>query len=160
MKFVRDCCQHFLLVIIFQLLTGATISFAQPAFNRGDTLRGTLSELRSCFDVNHYDLSVTIDSSSQIISGTNIITFKATEDFQQLQLDLFENMTVSQIQFENHPLARVRPRLHPAQLGAQPQHPAFDGHAHHVGDRSIPTRFEQHGDHIQVVLAASPDDAC
>ena len=108
MKFVRDCCQHFLLFIIIQLLTGATIVFAQPAFNRADTLRGTLSELRSCFDVNHYDLSVTIDLSSQSISGKNIITFKATEDFQLLQLDLFENMTVAQIQFENRPLAFTR----------------------------------------------------
>ena len=108
MKFVRDCCHQFLLAIILQLLTGATIGFAQPTFNRGDTLRGTLSELRTCFDVNHYDLSVIVDSSSQSINGTNIISFKATEDFQQMQLDLFENMTVAQIQFENRPLAFTR----------------------------------------------------
>ena len=101
MKFVRDCYQRILLGLCSIVLIGNASIFAQPAFNRGDTLRGTLSELRSCYDVNHYDLSLRIDTSYQSIKGRNIISFTATTDFQHMQLDLFKNMVVAKILFEN-----------------------------------------------------------
>jgi aminopeptidase N len=81
---------------------------AQPSFNRGDTLRGTLSELRACFDVVHYDLSISIDIDEKTIKGTNIITFQATSEFQRMQVDLFENMLVASISFENQPINFTR----------------------------------------------------
>jgi aminopeptidase N len=101
MKFVRDCYQRILLGLCSLVLIGNVSIFAQPAFNRGDTLRGTLSELRACYDVNHYDLSLRIDTSYQSIKGRNIISFTATTDFQYMQLDLFKNMVVAKILFEN-----------------------------------------------------------
>jgi aminopeptidase N len=108
MKIVRDCCQQFFLAIWSLLLIGNFTVYAQPAFNRGDTLRGTLSELRSCYDVNHYDLQLKIDTSYQSIKGTNVISFTATTDFQKMQVDLFKNMVVATIQFENQPVTFTR----------------------------------------------------
>jgi aminopeptidase N len=108
MNFVRDCCQQLFLAIIIQLLMCNINGFAQTEFNRGDTLRGSLSELRTCFDVTHYDLSMRIDTLSQSIHGTNIISFTATTDFQNMQLDLFNNMSVAKILFENQPVTFTR----------------------------------------------------
>jgi len=108
MNFVRDCCQQLVLAIILQLLMSSADCFAQPAYNRGDTLRGTLSELRTCFDVTHYDLAVHLDTSSQSIEGVNIISFTAITDFQNMQLDLFNNMKVAKILFENQSVAFKR----------------------------------------------------
>jgi aminopeptidase N len=82
--------------------------FAQPIFNRADTLRGTLSELRSCYDVKHYDLFLRIDTATQSIKGRNIISFTATADFQHMQVDLFRNMVVAKITFENQPVSFTR----------------------------------------------------
>jgi aminopeptidase N len=71
---------------------------------RRDTLRGTLSELRSCYDVTHYDLLVRIDTSYQSIWGENTITFRAERDFRVMQVDLFANMVVSKITFQGQTL--------------------------------------------------------
>jgi len=108
MKLLRDRYQTFLFALAVAVLLGKQDAQAQQQFNRGDTLRGTLSELRSCFDVNHYDLSIRIDTSYQSIKGSNIISFTATTDFQQMQLDLFKNMVVAKIIFENEPIEFTR----------------------------------------------------
>jgi len=111
MKFVRDCCQY----IATRMAVSIAISMLiQPAWsqdfllNRGDTLRGTLSELRSCYDVNHYDLWVRVDTSDQTIKGKNTISFEAITDFQKMQVDLFKNMEVASITFENRPINYTR----------------------------------------------------
>jgi aminopeptidase N len=76
--------------------------------NRADTLRGTLSHYRTCFDVKHYDLTVSLDTLSQTIWGENTITFLSVEDFTTLQIDLFDNMVVSNISCENQTLSYHR----------------------------------------------------
>ena len=108
MKIVRDQYQYLLPVLCLVAIITSLKTAAQQPFTRGDTLRGTLSELRSCFDVHHYDLSVRIDTSYQSIKGTNVISFTATTDFQRLQIDLFKNMVVSKIIFEGQPVAFTR----------------------------------------------------
>ncbi|HEX4849623.1 MAG TPA: hypothetical protein VFV08_02400, partial [Puia sp.] len=73
-------------------------------FTLADTLQGTLSSLRSCYDVGFYDLDVTVDPETKSIHGTNGIRFRANNDFSELQLDLFANMTISKIKFHNDTL--------------------------------------------------------
>ena len=111
MIFLRDSCQ---LILMRLALLIAVSQLFQPVrsqdamFNFGDTLRGTLSELRSCYDVNHYDLWVGIDTSHQSIQGKNTISFTAVNDFQRMQVDLFKNMEVAAITFENLPVDFTR----------------------------------------------------
>ena len=57
------------------LLTNTSLLYSQH-FNRGDTLRGFLSEYRSCYDVKFYDLKVTIDDLEKSIEqSSNTIHF-------------------------------------------------------------------------------------
>ena len=73
-------------------------------FTRADSLRGTLSPLRSCYDVNFYHLDLKVDIDKQFISGSNLIRFTATRDFNKLQVDLFDNFEIQQITFKGREL--------------------------------------------------------
>lgn len=88
------------LVLAFFLLSGLN-SFAQN-FTRADTLRGSLSEARSCFDVTFYHLDIRLDIENRALKGSNEIRFQATSSFDSLQIDLFENMVIDSIVFEGN----------------------------------------------------------
>ncbi|MDZ4844685.1 MAG: M1 family metallopeptidase [Chitinophagales bacterium] len=69
-----------------------------------DTLRGMLLESRACYDVGYYELTVKVHPDSQFIEGVNMMTLRATTDFTQLQFDLFENMQIKQVTFDDEVL--------------------------------------------------------
>ena len=51
-------------------------------YSKKDSLRGTLSDIRSCYDVIYYDLNISIDDVKESIGfSTNVIYFKALSDF-------------------------------------------------------------------------------
>jgi len=83
-------------ILLFLVLVIPTLGQAQK-FTLADTLRGTLSPIRSCFDVTYYDLHVSVDIEEKSISGVNHIHFKNKADFDSLQIDLFDNMTIDSI---------------------------------------------------------------
>ncbi|MES2544188.1 MAG: M1 family metallopeptidase [Bacteroidota bacterium] len=85
---------------IFLLLLTINLS-AQEATTRKDSLQGGLRFERTCFDVLHYNLNVKINPDEKSIVGYNEITFKAIENTNKIQLDLFENMTIDSVVF-NH----------------------------------------------------------
>lgn len=91
---------------ILLLLMVSALSFAQPLhkkglFSRADTLRGMLTPLRTCYDINFYHLDVKIDIDQKAISGSNEFVFTATQDFNQLQFDLFSNLKVDKVVYNN-----------------------------------------------------------
>ncbi len=77
-------------------------------FIRGDSLRASLNEFRSCFDVKYYDLSVTPNLKNHSISGTNQITMEAVKEFDRIQLDLFSNMFIDSIEYNENTLSFER----------------------------------------------------
>ena len=87
--------------IAFQILFSFGI-YAQ--FTRQDSLRGTLSPLRACYDVTFYDLKLKVIPTSQSIEGSNTIYYKSTADFKKMQVDLFANMQIINISQRNNPL--------------------------------------------------------
>ena len=87
--------------IAFQILFSFGI-YAQ--FTRQDSLRGTLSPLRACYDVTFYDLKLKVIPTSQSIEGSNTIYYKSTADFKKMQVDLFANMQIINISQRNKPL--------------------------------------------------------
>ena len=90
-----------IIFIAFQIL----FSFAIEAqFTRQDSLRGTLSPIRSCYDVTFYDLKLKVIPTSQSIEGSNTIYYKSTTDFKKMQVDLFANMQIVNIYQHNKPL--------------------------------------------------------
>ena len=82
-----------------------SFSALSQEFTYSDSLRGNLSEFRSCYDVFYYDLDVTVDDHQQkIINSYNNIHIKALSNFQTIQIDLFENLKIYSIQFEHKKL--------------------------------------------------------
>ncbi|MGI4729981.1 MAG: hypothetical protein ACRYGB_15515, partial [Janthinobacterium lividum] len=61
----------------------------KTTFTHADTLRGMLTPLRTCYDINYYHLDVKVDIEQKFISGSNEFRFTATQDFKKLQFDLF-----------------------------------------------------------------------
>jgi aminopeptidase N len=96
--------KFFLLILVF-------FGFQQinaQEFNRRDSLQGGLRPERTCFDVLRYDLNLTIEPEYKTVKGYNDITFKVIEKTQKIQLDLFENMVVDSIIFNEKKLQYKR----------------------------------------------------
>jgi aminopeptidase N len=88
-------------LLIIASAANAQLMQGKNQFSKADSLRGTLSPLRSCYDINYYHLAVKIDIDQKFISGTNEFQFKATQDFSKLQFDLFENLRVEKVVYKN-----------------------------------------------------------
>jgi aminopeptidase N len=78
---------------------------AQPQTNReptrGEILRGSLGPLRTCYDVTAYHLDVRIDPETKSLKGSNKIEFATVTNFEKMQVDLFSNMAVEKIIFDD-----------------------------------------------------------
>lgn len=73
---------------------------AKEIFTRADTLRGTLTPIRTCYDVKFYDLHITLNPDERELWGYNEISFDATSNFNQMQIDLFDFWKIDSIIFE------------------------------------------------------------
>ncbi|MBB5647325.1 M1 family metallopeptidase [Pedobacter cryoconitis] len=93
-------------LIVFTALFQANAQLLKEkhTFSRADTLRGMLTPLRTCYDINYYHLDVKVDIGSKSISGSNEFNFTATTDFKQLQFDLFSNLTIEKVVYKNQEL--------------------------------------------------------
>ena len=92
--------------VIYFLLISNYISAQE--FTRKDSLQGGFSFERMCFDVQRYDLNITINPDERSIVGYNDITFKTIKETKTIQLDLFENMQVDSIVYEHKKLEYKR----------------------------------------------------
>ncbi len=104
----------FVIGILFSVLFSPSLSIAygtngkDKTFTYCDTLRGGLRPERTCYDVTYYDLSVTIDTAKQYITGVNRIHYKAVETFDVMQIDLFSNMIIDRIEYNGQPVTYKR----------------------------------------------------
>jgi aminopeptidase N len=91
--------------IVLLLLINTQSGFAQllqekKTFTHADSLRGNLTLFRSSYDINYYHLDVKVDIDNKFISGSNVFRFTAMRDFDKLQFDLFENLTISKVIYQ------------------------------------------------------------
>lgn len=119
-EFIKDTEGHFIGVMTreggtleFLRVKDYDVSFAggfsRPnGFTRADTLRGTLTPERSCYDVNFYALDVEVFPYRKFIKGQNSIRFKAVESFDRMQIDLYENMKIEKIVYHGQELPYTR----------------------------------------------------
>lgn len=70
-------------------------------FNRADTLRGSLRVERTSYDVLSYGLDIKLNPDKRYIEGYNEIKFKVIEPTSTIQIDLFKNMAVDSIVYNN-----------------------------------------------------------
>ncbi|WP_240410341.1 M1 family metallopeptidase [Hymenobacter oligotrophus] len=94
----------FLAVLALPHLGAAQLMQPKPAFTRADSLRGSLTPPRSCYDVQYYHLDVKLDVAKRYISGSNLFRFAATQDFTRLQFDLFANLKVDRVVYRGQEL--------------------------------------------------------
>ena len=88
-------------VFVLGILIEVNPSFAQP-FTKTDTLRGSLtSPLRTCYDINFYHLTVKVNFDKKFISGHNQFNFTAKTNFKTLQFDLFNNLQIEKVVYNN-----------------------------------------------------------
>jgi aminopeptidase N len=96
-----------LLFLVFSHLilnANAQLMDGKKSFSRKDTLRGTLSAERINYDVKHYLLDIKIDIEKNFLKGSNQISFEVKNDLPVLQFDLFENMKVNKVEWNNKKL--------------------------------------------------------
>ncbi|MFD2874325.1 M1 family metallopeptidase [Mucilaginibacter ximonensis] len=82
----------------------AQLMVKKENFTRADSLRGNLSPLRTCYDINYYHLDVKFDIDHKYISGSNLFKFTATQDFNKLQFDLYANLKVEKVVYKGKEL--------------------------------------------------------
>ncbi len=74
------------------------------SFTKYDTLRGSLSPLRTCYDVHFYNLKLNIDPDKKYIHGSNSIYFKIIEPTTRIQIDLSSRLIIDSISYHKEPL--------------------------------------------------------
>jgi aminopeptidase N len=101
------------LIIFFAFALYLTQANAQmlgknQANARADSLRGSLTPLRTCYDINYYHLDVKIDLDQKSVAGSNEFAFTAVQDFTKLQFDLFDNLKVEKVVYQGKNLPFIR----------------------------------------------------
>ena len=95
----------YLIVLLFCSSADAQLLTGRQSFTRADSLRGQLTVFRTCYDLNYYHLDVKINIEDKSISGSNEFRFTATQNFKVLQFDLFANLEVSKVVYQDKELA-------------------------------------------------------
>ncbi len=85
----------------FFFLNVLSAQFYHDQFTKYDTLRGSLTEARTNYDVLSYDLDVKLIIERKQIRGSNNIMFEVIKELDSLQIDLFSNMYIDSIIFLN-----------------------------------------------------------
>lgn len=73
---------------------------------RAEILKGGLGPMRTCFDVTSYHLDVRIDPEKKSLIGSSKITFNTVTDFTKMQVDLWSNLGISKITFDDQAEAK------------------------------------------------------
>lgn len=95
-------------LLLVSFSASAQLGVPKEKFTRADSLRGFLTPLRTCYDINYYHLDVKFDIANKFISGSNLFKFTAVQDFTRLQFDLFANLKVEKVVYKGHELPYTR----------------------------------------------------
>ncbi|MEJ5993284.1 M1 family metallopeptidase [Pedobacter sp. Du54] len=96
------------ILFVFYINANAQLLNRKQTYTKADTLRGMLTPLRTCYDINYYHLDVKIDLENKSVSGSNEFAFTATQDFTKLQFDLFANLKIDKIVYRGVELPYTR----------------------------------------------------
>ncbi len=93
-----------LLIVFLGILSfnaKAQLGTPKDTFTHADTLRGNIySPFRTCYDINYYHLDVKFDIDNKFISGNVLFKYTATQDFTQLQFDLYDNLKIEKVVYK------------------------------------------------------------
>ncbi|PST84373.1 peptidase M1 [Pedobacter yulinensis] len=108
----RTCILLRMLAVLAPLFyaaqSNAQLLKPKESHTRADSLRGKITPLRSCYDINYYHLDVRMDLDEKRVSGSNLFAFTATQDFNRLQFDLFPELKVEKVIYQDKELRFTR----------------------------------------------------
>ncbi len=93
---------------LLTLSAKAQLGKPKETFTRADSLRGNLTPLRTCYDIDYYHLDVKFDIANRYISGSTLFKFTTVQDFTKLQFDLFANLKVEKVVYKGQELPYTR----------------------------------------------------
>jgi aminopeptidase N len=102
--FVFLCTGIFALLLLGLPLQAQHDFYTHYSFNQADTLRGMLRPERTCYDVTFYHLNIKIDPAKRSIDGYVDLHYRAVEDFERFQIDLYQNMEIDRIEWQQNTL--------------------------------------------------------
>jgi hypothetical protein len=79
-----------------------------PVFTIKDSLRGSNTPARSCYDVGFYELNLKTDIERHYISGNVLIIFRIVYQSDSIQIDLFPNLIIDSIVWKSRHLTFSR----------------------------------------------------
>lgn len=82
------------LLIVLLIANGNVAANEQQFPSRQDILRGSITEERSWWDIQHYDLSVSVDIGERSFAGVNVISYQVIAPAKRLQLELQAPMKI------------------------------------------------------------------
>jgi len=90
---MRSIFLSFLIIINF--------SVAQAQYSKGDTLRGSLNESRTWWDVLNYKLHVKVNINEKTFIGSNTIIYKKVAEGKTMQIDLQDPLHIDSVFFHS-----------------------------------------------------------
>jgi aminopeptidase N len=91
------------ILFAFAYNTNAQLLTEKKTYTRQDSLRGTVNNMRSWWDVLHYDINVTPDYASKTISGKTTIRYKVLpgQNTNYMQVDLQQPLVIDTVFYNN-----------------------------------------------------------
>lgn len=87
--------KNYCFVILFALVAGSL--FAQQQYTRQDSVRGSVTKERAWWDLQKYELSVSVNPTLQSIKGSNVVHYKVLEVNNVMQIDLQSPMVIDKV---------------------------------------------------------------
>ena len=94
--------------LFFSVVSFGQLLEKKEAFTHADTLRGTLNENRTWWDVLRYDVHVQPDYATKTIVGMTTITFKVLKPERTMQIDLQVPLIIDSIRWNTGTTAKAR----------------------------------------------------
>jgi aminopeptidase N len=96
------------IAILFVLMVSSLQAqqlFSQRKYTRQDTLRGTITKERAWWDLQKYELSVSVNPATKSIKGSNVVHYKVLEGGTVMQIDLQSPMNIDKVMQDGQTLA-------------------------------------------------------
>lgn len=97
-----------IVLVLVSLSAKSQLMVPKEKFTRADSLRGYLTPLRTCYDIDYYHLDVKFDIDNRFISGSTLFKFTTVKDFTKLQFDLWANLKVEKVVYRGRDLSFKR----------------------------------------------------
>ena len=100
-----------LFILIFTInnqTTAQGIFGEKNNFTRQDTLRGTITDERSWWDLNYYHLDIKVDPEKRTIKGSNTVGYTVLNSNKLMQIDLQEPLNITSVKQNNKSLHFTR----------------------------------------------------